>query len=219
MAVVVITGANRGIGLELARQLSERGDRVIAGCRTPSAELEALDVQVVAGVEVTSDESVGKLVHAVGDAKVDILINNAGIMRRDSFSALDFGAMRDQFEVNTLGPLRVTHAFADSMAQPGKVIVITSRMGSIADNTSGGAYGYRASKAAVNMVATSLAHDLQGRGVAVALLHPGMVATEMTGGNGISPVESATGLIARIDALSAESSGTFWHQNGQVLPW
>lgn len=127
--------------------------------------------------------------------------------------------MEEQFRINTLGPLRVTEALLGNLAHGSKVIIITSRMGSIGDNSSGGYYGYRASKTAVNQVGTSLRHDLASRGIAVALLHPGMVATDMTGGQGIAATASAAGLIKRIDTLDLESSGGFWHAEGYALPW
>ena len=137
----------------------------------------------------------------------------------DTFGALDYDEMREQYEVNTLGPLRVTEALAGNLHEGSKVAIVTSRVGSIEDNGSGGNWGYRASKAAVNMVGTNLMHELRPRGIAVALLHPGLVATDMTGGHGIAPADSAGGLIARIDELSLENSGGFWHAEGYELPW
>lgn len=219
MSTVLITGANRGIGLELTRQLQERGDQVIGVCRQTSSALAATGARVIEGIEVGSDDSVRGLSSALGDTRIDVLINNAGILRREGLDQLDFQSIREQFEINSLGPLRVTAALLAHLKQGSKVIIITSRMGSIADNTSGGYYGYRMSKAAVNMAGVSLAHDLKGSGISVGILHPGMVATEMTGKNGIPPEESARGLIARIDALNESRSGHFYHQNGEELPW
>ena len=220
MPTVVITGANRGIGLELARQFKQRGDDVVAACRESSKELTKLDVEVIEGVDVTEDGSVGELAKALGDRTVDVLVNCAGILSDESLSDLDFDRMRRQFEVNSLGPLRVTAALRGNLGKGSKVAIITSRMGSIADNTSGGRYGYRMSKTAVNMAGRSLAQDLREAGVAVVILHPGFVRTEMTGGQGlIDPPESAAGLIARIDELSLETSGSFRHTNGEELPW
>ena len=220
MATVCITGANRGIGLELARQLKNRGDHVVAASRTPSAELDALGVEVVSDVEVTSGDGVARLVEAIGDRGIDILINNAGVLSDEPLDDLDFDRMRRQFEVNTLGPLRVTAALRHTLARGAKVAIVSSRMGSIDDNTSGGRYGYRMSKAAVNMAGRSLAHDLEGAGVAVVILHPGFVRTQMTGHKGlVDPPESAAGLIARIDELTLDSTGTFRHANGETLPW
>jgi NAD(P)-dependent dehydrogenase (short-subunit alcohol dehydrogenase family) len=220
MATVCITGANRGIGLELARLFSERGDEVVAGCRTASDGLADLGVRVVDGVDVTDDAAVERLVDSLNDAPVDILVNNAGLLSDESLDDLDFDRMRRQFEINSLGPLRVTAALRRNLGTGSKVAIVTSRMGSIEDNTSGGRYGYRMSKVAVNMAGRSLTHDLRPDGIAVVILHPGFVRTEMTGNTGlIDPPESAAGLIARIDELTLETSGEFRHANGELLPW
>ena len=220
MATICITGANRGIGLELARQYKDRGDQVIAACRDAGPELEKLGVHIVEGVDVTDDAAVAKLAEAVGTRTLDVLVNNAGILSDESLGDLDFDRMRRQFEVNSLGPLRVTAALRPKMGEGGKVAIVTSRMGSIDDNTSGGRYGYRMSKCAVNMAGRSLAHDLKEDGIAVAILHPGFVRTGMTDHQGlVDPPESAAGLIARIDELTLDNSGSFWHANGERLPW
>ncbi len=118
-----------------------------------------------------------------------------------------------------MGPLRVTHALIANLSQGSKVGIVTSRMGSIDDNSSGGYYGYRMSKAAANMAGVSLARDLEDRGIAVGLLHPGMVATEMTGNNGVPVSQAAAGLILRMDQLNLENTGSFWHAEGELLPW
>lgn len=219
MATFLVTGSNRGIGLELCRQLAARGDDVIAVCRESSGELDALDVRVIDGIDVATSDGVGQLAKALGGAQIDVLINNAGILRRDSLDDIDFDAMREQFEVNALGPLRVTRALLGHLHEGSRVAIVTSRMGSIADNSSGGYYGYRVSKTAVNMIGVSLARDLEKQGIVVGLLHPGMVATEMTGGQGIDPVDSARGLLARIDEMSIDKTGGFWHAEGYALPW
>ena len=220
MATVVITGANRGIGRELARQLSQRGDHVVAACRSADGAFDALDVEVIENVDVTTDAGVATLAEGLGDRRIDVLINNAGVLSRESLDDLDFEAIRHQMEVNAYGPLRVTAGLRHLLGEGSKVAVITSRMGSIEDNTSGSRYGYRMSKAAVNMAFRSLSHDLRPHGVTVAILHPGFVRTDMTGHEGmVDPPESAAGLIARIDELTPDTSGTFWHANGDVLPW
>jgi NAD(P)-dependent dehydrogenase (short-subunit alcohol dehydrogenase family) len=220
MATALVTGANRGIGLELCRLLHDRGDTVIAACRHASADLRALGVRVEADVDVASDASVSALAKRMQNTTIDLLVHSAGILTHETLDALDVDAIRRQLEVNALGPLRVTAALLPSLARGAKVAILTSRMGSIADNTSGAYYGYRMSKAAVNMAGVSLARDLAPRGIAVALLHPGFVRTEMTGGNGnVGPREAARDLVARIDALTPETSGTFWHASGERLPW
>lgn len=219
MTTVLITGAARGIGLELARQYHRRGCQVIATCRKPSKELTSLGLQVIEDVEVSDQQSIDRLAKALQGEALDILINNAGILTREGLTDMNWQRIEEQFAVNTLGPLRVTTSLLSNLHPGSKVIIITSRMGSIADNGSGGMYGYRISKAGVNMAGKSLAIDLQERDIAVALLHPGMVATNMTGKNGIPPAESAAGLIERIDALTLEQSGSWWHADGQALPW
>ncbi|MCA9693645.1 MAG: SDR family oxidoreductase [Nannocystaceae bacterium] len=220
MATALVTGGNRGIGLELCRQLAARGDQVIVGCRRASPALSELGVRVVEGLDVGSDASVADFARRLGDVALDLLINNAGVLARVSLDDLDFDEIRREFEINSLGPLRVTAALLDRLRRPAKVAIITSRMGSIADNTSGSHYAYRMSKAAVNMAGVSLARDLEPRGIAVALLHPGYVRTDMTGHTGlIDPATSAAGLLARIDALTLSTSGRFWHQDGSELAW
>jgi NAD(P)-dependent dehydrogenase (short-subunit alcohol dehydrogenase family) len=219
MKNVLVTGANRGIGLELCRHLLARGERVIAACRNVSDELKALDVRVTEGVDVCSDDSLMRLQRQLGELELDWLINNAGILSVETLANLDFAAMERQFRVNALGPLRVTSALLPNLRAGSKVGIITSRMGSIDDNASGGYYGYRMSKAAVNMAAVSLARDLKPRSIAVAVLHPGYVATDMTGKQGVPVAESARGLIRRLDELDMTNSGSFWHAQGERLPW
>ena len=220
MPVAIVTGANRGIGLEFCRALTGLGYDVAALCRTPGDELTALGVTVISGIDVTSDDALGNFADSLENKSVDLLINNAGILESTSLENFDTESMSRQFEVNALGPLRVTHAFLETLKDGAKVALVTSRMGSIADNTSGGSYGYRMSKAALNAAGVSLAHDLADRKIAVAILHPGYVRTGMTGNSGlIDTDESVAGLLARIDELTPETSGTFWHTNGEVLPW
>ncbi len=219
MSRIAITGANRGIGLELTRQLSARGDEVIALVRSPSSELQELGVEIIAGLDMSADD-LSEASRKLGDRDLDILINNAGILRRTGLDDLDLPSIRQQFEVNALGPLKITSALAKHLTSGSKVAHVTSRMGSIEDNSSGSHYGYRMSKAALNMASKSMSVDLAGRGIAVCVLHPGYVRTDMTGRNGlIDAQESAAGLIARIDALTLETTGGFWHQNGERLPW
>ena len=219
MATYLVTGANRGIGLELCRQLAARGDDVIAVCRRPGDELGGLGVEVIDGIDVSDGDSVRELRNTLGGRDIDVLINNAGILRGERFGQIDYDTMLEQYRVNTLGPLRVTEALVDRLGKGAKVAIITSRVGSIEDNGSGGNYGYRASKTAVNMIGKNLMHELAPRGIAVGLLHPGLVATDMTGGNGVAPADSARGLISRIDELTIENSGGFWHAEGYRLPW
>lgn len=220
MATALVTGANRGIGLSMVKLLKQRGDTVIAACRRSTPELTALGVEVAEGVDVTSDKSLNILAEKLKGRSLDVLINNAGLLSHESLQELDFASIQRQMEVNAYGPLRVTQKLSGLLQQGSKVALITSRMGSIADNSSGGAYGYRMSKAALNAAGKSLAHDLAGRGVAVAILHPGYVKTEMTSNHGnVEPDDAAADLLKRIAELTLQSSGTFWHANGSVLPW
>lgn len=208
------------------RQLKARGDTVIAVCRSSSAELDGLGVRVETGIDVSSAEAARELAGRLKDVKLDLVIHNAGILLPiGTIEALSSSpdaedSIRKQFEVNALGPVRLTSALLGNIAKGAKIGIVTSRMGSIGDNTSGGSYGYRMSKVALNMAGVSMAHDLKGRGIAVVLLHPGYVKTEMTRGGGtVAPAEAARGLLARIDALTLETSGRFVHANGEALPW
>lgn len=221
MGTYLITGTNRGIGLEYCRQLKQRGDNVIAVCREVSPELRELNVSIETGVDITSDTDINRLVQKLGGQKLDVLINNAGIIERVSLNNLDVNSICKQFEVNALAPLKLTHALLPNLTTGSKIILMTSRMGSIEDNTSGGSYGYRMSKVALCMAGKSLSVDLKPKNITVGILHPGLVQTRMTNftPHGITPEQSVRGLIARIDQLNLENTGTFWHSNGEILPW
>lgn len=220
MANVLITGANKGIGLELAKQLQARGDTIYATCRKSSPELDALGVHVYADIDVRNHEAHFKLREALGNTTLDLVIQNAGILTPTRLGELDADAIRDQFEVNALAPLMFTEKLLPNLGSGGKIALISSRMGSIADNTSGSSYGYRMSKAALNIAGVSLAKDLESREISVIILHPGYVQTDITAGRGLITADiAATGLIERIDDLTLETSGQFWHQSGEKLPW
>ncbi len=223
MANCLVTGGNRGIGLALCKLLAQRGERVIATCRNSSPELDALDVQVEQGVDVGDPETIERLAQALDGERLDWVINNAGVMRRDALGKLHGETLEGlylQLRVNAVGPLLVTQALMDNLQNGAKIGIVSSRMGSIEDNTSGGSYGYRMSKAAVNAAGKSLAMDLKARGIAVAILHPGYVRTDMVGGGGdVEPETAAAGLIARMDELQLETTGRFWHAKGEPLPW
>lgn len=220
MKRVLVTGANRGIGLEFCRQLQARGDAVVAVCRKPSAELQQLGVQILDGIDVSQADDVARLRKQLADVKLDVVINNAGILVRDNLKHPDFEGIAKQFEVNAMAPLRVSIALLDNLSSGSKIIVITSSMGSITENTSGAYYGYRMSKVAVNMAMKSLSVDLADRGIGVFVLHPGYVATDMTSHQGpVSTFESVQGLLARIDELELADSGSFRHAQGRSIPW
>jgi NAD(P)-dependent dehydrogenase (short-subunit alcohol dehydrogenase family) len=219
MTTSLVVGASRGIGLELARALHARGDTTLGTARGPCPALDALGVRVEA-LDVTDPASVAAFARRLAGVRLDLVILNAGVLTGESLDLLDFDAVRRQLEVNALGPLRVAAALRPSLRPGSRIGIITSRMGSIADNTSGGAYGYRMSKAAVNAAGRSLAIDLGRSGVHVLLIHPGYVRTDMTGGRGqVDPDASAAMILERLDALDAASSGTFVHANGDPLPW
>ena len=220
MKHVVITGANRGIGLALAEQYHQQGFRVTAICRSSTPGIERVAAKVISGVDVTKETGLNAMVDGLKDETIDLLINNAGLLQDEVLGSIDFDSIRQQMEINAYAPLRVTEALLPNLTKGSKIALITSRMGSIADNTSGGRYGYRASKAALNAFGKSLAMDLKNEGIAVALLHPGYVKTRMVNFGGmITPEESATGLIARIEELNLENTGSFWHTNGEELAW
>ena len=229
MSVVLVTGADRGIGHALCRAYCARGDEVVAACLGDSDALRARGLRVEPGVDVTSDEAVRGLARRLADTgtALDVLINNAGIAERDALGTLDYDAIRRQLEVNTLGPLRVTEALLDRLKPGATVAFITSRIGSLGDNLSGGLYGYRISKCAANMVAVNLAHDLGKRGIAAVVLHPGMVATGMTFDDERHEArpadDAAADLIERIDRVERAEPGTapaFWHAAERtVIPW
>jgi NAD(P)-dependent dehydrogenase (short-subunit alcohol dehydrogenase family) len=217
---VVIIGGNRGIGLELTKQYKEKGYDVTVLCRKSSDELTNLGVNIVEGIDITDDSLVNTISDKISLNKIDILIHNAGILKGDSFPEIDLNTMRESFEVNSLGPLRTILGLKDKLKEGSKVGIVSSRVGSIDDNSSSNNYAYRTSKTAVNMIGKCLSLDLKDKGVALALLHPGYVRTEMTNHNGlINPDESAAGLIKRMEELSLETTGIFVHTSGEKLTW
>ncbi|WP_421131491.1 SDR family oxidoreductase [Alteromonas sp. A079] len=217
---VVITGGNRGIGLALAKHYKARGDNVYVTCRNSCDELNSTGVTVIKGVDVSKPECLADTLAPLSDVNIDLLINNAGVLGRETIDDWDPNTIDYQFRVNALGPLLVTQVLLPAMSSSSKIAMITSRMGSMEDNSSGGYYGYRMSKAALNAVGVSLANDLRPKGIAVGLFHPGFVQTEMVNGNGdIDADTSAALLVERIDALTVENTGRFIHSNGEVLPW
>jgi NAD(P)-dependent dehydrogenase (short-subunit alcohol dehydrogenase family) len=219
-STVLITGANRGVGLALSRHYHDQGWDVIGVCRNASHELAEVASRLIEGIDVTRDEDVAHLAEVLQGQPLDLLINNAGVLHDESLGQIDFDTIREQMEINAYAPLRVTEALLGHFGEGGKIANITSRMGSMADNDSGGRYGYRASKAALNAFGRSLAMDLRPRGIAVTQLHPGYVKTRMVNFGGmITPEEAAAGIAERIEALTLETTGGFWHSNGEPLPW
>ena len=220
MGVSVVTGANRGIGLALVTQLHRRGDTVVAVCRQTSPELLALGVRVESGIDVADPHAWSDLATRLAQDDVELLVHNAGIGRFETLEGTTPSDVAAQFQVNAVAPLFLTRALLPRLRPGAKVALVSSRMGSMGDNRSGGYYGYRMSKGALNAAGVSLAHDLKAEGIAVVILHPGAVRTDMTGGQGaIEPDTSAAGLLQRIDELELRTTGRFLHQDGTVLPW
>jgi NAD(P)-dependent dehydrogenase (short-subunit alcohol dehydrogenase family) len=229
MTTVLVIGADTGIAFEICDQLHRRGDRVIAACLAQGGQLISKGIGVVSHLDVTSDTAVRSLVATlkVENARLDWICHVAGVMVIDELGHIDLDEVRRQIEINAIGPLRTVQALLPFLREGSKIGIVTSRVGSLGENMSGGmGYGYRMSKAAANMLGLNLHHDLKKRGIAVVLLHPGMVKTDLTkqfhnvpGLDFLSPGEAAKGLIARMDELTLESSGQFRHANGELLPW
>lgn len=226
MPTVMITGSNRGIGLEFVRQYAGEGWRVLATCRTPrnAKELSAIagDVTVHA-LDVADDYQVAALAKTLVDEPIDILINNAGVnVEEDSFGRTPANDWLELLRVNTIAPLHVAEQFIGHLekGQRRLIVNISSRMGSIADNSGGGSYIYRSSKAALNMVAKSMAQDLKPRRMTVVVFHPGWVKTDMGGRNAtVTPKASVAGMRAKIAQLTPADSGRFFNYDGQPIPW
>jgi NAD(P)-dependent dehydrogenase (short-subunit alcohol dehydrogenase family) len=224
---VLVTGASRGIGLEFVRAYLGRGASVIAAARNPAAatELQQLGEQYpdqlrLMQLDVKDERSVELLDGTIGNTPIDLLINNAGILHVETLENMDFSSVLEQFRVNALGALQVTHSLLGNFSDGARIVNMTSRMGSLDDNTSGGYYGYRMSKAALNMATRSLAVDLKGRNIVVIAMHPGMVQTDMTRGFGMmTPAESVASMVEIIEKLTPAQSGQFLHYQGTTLPW
>lgn len=225
---IVITGANRGLGLEFCKQYLAEGHRIYACCRSPESAGELLKLKQQAGdrletvpLDVTNTSQFTNLKYTLGGQTIDLLINNAGTYGE----RLPFGQVNEQewlevLRVNTIAPLMVVQELVDLMSKESKIVLMTSKMGSIGDNTSGGSYIYRSSKAALNAVGKSLAHDLSDRGISVVLCHPGWVQTDMGGPNALINTEtSIAGLRQVIEQLNQERSGQFFNYDGSSISW
>ena len=232
MRNVFVTGANRGIGLELVRQLLERGDRVFAACRSPelapdlnSLQVDYADTLIVLPLDVTNASAIE---HAVTMVKgftqgLDILFNNAGVGGgREALGQIKEADLMETYRVNAVAPLMIAQAMLPLLERGDRPVIVnvTSRMGSVADNSSGGSYAYRASKAALNILNKSLSIDLTGKGIISIVIHPGWVQTDM--GGRAAPLlvrESAEGILRVVDALCWENTGSFLDWQGEVIPW
>lgn len=224
---VLLTGANRGIGLEFVKQYAADGWSVIACCREPDSArdlkslAQAYDIEVIA-LDVGDFAQIDKVAQQLRDRKIDVLINNAGIYPESSLGDVDYAAWAEAFKVNCMAPLKMAEAFSAQVAnsQLQKIATLSSKMGSVDDNTSGSSYIYRTSKAAVNMAMKSLAIDLKPLGISVVTLHPGWVQTDMGGANGlINTQTSVTGLREVIERLSSHNTGRFIAYDGKEIAW
>jgi NAD(P)-dependent dehydrogenase (short-subunit alcohol dehydrogenase family) len=231
MPAVLITGASRGLGFELAKQYAVEGWMVIACCRKPEDAIalkklapSARDMVSVVAMDVADNDTVRNAALTLKDVVVDILINSAGIagVPQQSTGKIDYASWARVLDVNTMGPLRVLEAFTDNLARSERrlVVTITSGMGSLADNTSGGSIAYRSSKAAVNMVMRSAAIDLAPRGITCVLINPGWVKTDMGGPDAtLSPQQSVSAMRRLIETLGPNDSGKFYNYDGREYPW
>jgi len=231
MPSVLITGANRGLGLEFARQYLVDGWQVYAACRDPASASELRQLTEDSGgrlrtlaIDVTDAGSVKAAAAELDGQAIDLLLNNSGIIgpHGQTIGNIDYDAWAEVLEVNTMGPMRVSEAFVDNVARSDRKLIVTlaSGMGSLADNTSGGSIAYRSSKAAVNMVMRSLAIDLTSRGISCVVVNPGWVQTEMGGANAtLTPLESVTALRGLIETLGSAQSGKFFNYDGREYAW
>jgi NAD(P)-dependent dehydrogenase (short-subunit alcohol dehydrogenase family) len=231
MPSTLITGANRGLGLEFARQYLSDGWQVYATCRNPAtaSELRRLagnsdDKFRILAMDVTDPASIQAAATELDGEAIDLLLNNAGVIgpQGQAIGNIDYDAWAEVLAVNTMGPMRVSEGFVEHVTRSDRklIVTLTSGMGSIADNSSGGSIVYRSSKAAVNMVMRSLAIDLAPRGITCAVVNPGWVRTDMGGMNAtLQPSESISALRRLIATLGPEQSGKFFNHTGREYPW
>ncbi len=222
MPTILITGANRGLGLEFVRQYADDGWRVLACVRDPLAGRAASDAGAEVYVaDVTDDSSIRRLKTSLAGVPIDIVLNNAGIYgENQEFGGIDVEGFLRVVRTNTVAPLKMAEAFADQLSGRKIIAAVSSKMGSMADNTSGGSYAYRASKAALNMVIKGLAVDLATSGAIALALSPGWVRTDM--GGPTAPLDAQTavaGMRQTIAGASSKDSGKFLHYDGTELPW
>jgi short-subunit dehydrogenase len=229
-STVLISGANRGIGLEFVKQYASKQWRVIACCREPATATELHKLQAqhatisIHQLDVTEQTQINALAQELKDIPIDLLINNAGSAGEHGvvLGNLHYDNMQTLFKINAFAPLKIAEAFINSIAQSRlkQIVLISSRMGSIADNTSGHSYAYRATKTAANMLMKSLAVDVAAQGIKVLMLHPGWVKTRMGGNDALLTVEeSVKGMINVICTIGMHKTGVFYSYNGEEIPW
>jgi len=232
MKTLLITGASRGIGLEFCTQYAAEGWRVLACCRDPG-KADALsklathypDLIKLYALDVTNQAQIEQLAQSLADESIDLLINNAGVYPtsdKRGFGHTDYAEWMTTFNINTMAPLKMAESFVNQIARSKlkRIVTLTSQMGSMADNTSGGSYLYRSSKAAANMVIKSLAIDLKEKGITSVAFHPGWVKTDMGGPNAMIPVEQSVAAMRKVIAgLTLADTGKFIGNDGLVIPW
>jgi short-subunit dehydrogenase len=228
MSTVLITGANRGLGYEFVKQYSENGFEVLACCRNRNNAKELKELAETSNkikvyeLDVGNVKAIKSLSQQLQNEKIDVLINNAGIYRSSTVGNINYDEWIESFKVNTIAPYQIVENFLNQIINGDlkKVVSITSKMGSIDDNTSGGSYIYRSSKTALNSMMRSLTHDLKNQGIATLILHPGWVRTDMGGPGGwIDSFESVQGMIKQIDKLTLDNSGTYLDYAGKSINW
>jgi NAD(P)-dependent dehydrogenase (short-subunit alcohol dehydrogenase family) len=221
MKNVMIVGSNRGIGLALVKAYAQNA-KVTALCRKTSKDLSAIDnINIIENADVSNTSSLDEIAKQLEGQEFDLLIHVSGIWRDDNlFDDVNWDYFTESFEVNSIAPLKTVSAFKSLLSKNSKIGLMSSRMGSVEDNTSGDKYSYRMSKSALNCAGKGLSIDLKNDGISVAVLHPGYVQTDMTSGSGnLTPKESAEGIKKVMDKLSMENTGRFYHTNGEQLPW
>ncbi len=231
MPTLLITGANRGLGLEISKEFLKLGWDVHATCRDPDSALELKAIQKansdllnIYKLDVSNDSQINELKEVIGKMPIDILFNNAGIYAAKSgeFGTSDRDTWLDSFNINVISPMKIMETFVDNVADSEKKIIanMSSKMGSIEDNSSGGSYAYRSTKTALNTVVMSASHDLKSKDITVLALHPGWVRTDMGGPNGeLSVEESAAGILNNLKNASLIDTGSFFDIDGTIIPW
>ena len=228
MSTVLVTGANRGLGYEFVKQYSKKKFNVLACCRNEDSASELKDLAKEAknikiySLDVGNIKTIKNLSQQLTNEKIDVLINNAGIYRSSTIGNINYDEWMESFRINTIAPYQIVEAFLDQILNSDlkKVVSITSKMGSIDDNTTGGSYIYRSSKTALNSMMRSLTHDLVDQGIATLTLHPGWVRTDMGGPGGwIDAFESVQGMIKQIDKLTIDNSGMYLDFAGKSINW
>lgn len=219
MPIAIITGANKGLGLELCKQLKDKYT-IYAICRKPSEELKKLQVHIIDNIDLSKESDFNKLLAELKGVQIDLLCNNAGVYFRDTLENLSFENFMKTFAINTIAPIMLVKALFPKFNKGAKIIMMSSRMGSIEDTSTGRSYSYRASKAALNSLGKTLSVELKDKDIYTLLIHPGSVKTDMTNHDALITTEtSVKGIIQRIDQLNSDHNGKFYAFDDRELPW